>query len=181
MAEYPDYIPKIVSVKTEELVELIRKGRYYRDAGITVEDIEIAQTRPIARIVETAKVSQAKRVIKFYEQKKWSLFEPSAVVLANGKDSFIIPPVLEEGDDGTFTVIEGHSRIFALRKLKRNKVKAVVVRGVEAETPDSPVKWSAVVICDQKQPVGRADLARRIETDTHRGIWHLSQQQKNDG
>lgn len=173
--EYDDFTPEIISVKTEDIVELIRKGRYYRDADIAVEDIEIEKTRPIARMVERVKVRQAKKVLQFYERKKWPPFEPASVKLANGKESFIIPPVFEENIDGTLTVVEGHSRIFILRNFGRKKVKGVVVRGVEAETPDSPGDWAEVDIRDQKQPVGRADLARRIDSDTHRGIWALPQ------
>ena len=172
-AEHATFTPEILSVKPKDLVKLIQQGRYYRDASITVEDIEIENTKPIARIVETNKVNQARMIIKFYKQKKWPLFAPASVRLANGKESFIIPPVLEENRDGTFTVVEGHSRIFALRTMDEKKVRAVVVRGVEVDTPDSPGQWSEVVISDQKQPVKRADLARRIDSDTHRGIWSL--------
>ncbi|HEY6803602.1 MAG TPA: hypothetical protein VI306_08490 [Pyrinomonadaceae bacterium] len=86
------------SVKEEDLISKLKNVRFYGSASIKFEDVKVDEVYPVSHHVVSFKLIQIKELIGIYKEKGWALFHPCAIKLKNGKESIVIPPVLEEHD-----------------------------------------------------------------------------------
>lgn len=166
--------PNIVEVANEDLIQRVRNVKFYCNKNIQIKEIDISKTIPTSSFVVPFKLRQAENLISFYEERGWKLFRPCGIKLKNQKVSLVVPPVIEE-HKGKWYVVEGHSRIYTLKKMGVERVTVVFVSDVTTELPKLPTKWTSVIVADQKKEDRNHELARYIETSVHKDIWSVNQ------
>jgi hypothetical protein len=165
------FVPELQEVSDETLIKALQNVRFYREARITIEDIDVKDTFPSSKFIAKYKLVQIQELFDVFQRNRWQPFRPCGFTLANGKISLVIPPVLEE-HNGKLYVAEGHTRIyFLLKRVRGQRLTAAIVRGVDQPLPLTPTRWNSVTEVDEKQEPRIADLARFIETSTHEGVW----------
>lgn len=164
------YLPTFVEVSNEEIITRLKTVRFYNHAQISMQEVHISDTRPVSRFIPRFKYYQVQEIIRLYQEKGWALFRPSGFVLASGKTSILVPPVLEE-HEGVLYVAEGHTRLYAMLESGQKTIFAIVVRGVSTSLPMEPTTWGKVTLVDEKKKEGDIKLARSIETCTHARVW----------
>ena len=169
------FVPRIVEVSDEEIIEAVKQTPLYKSARVQFEELKIASMIPTSKYVIRFKYEQASDLIDFYQSKDWLLFRPCGIYLANDKVSYMVPPVVEQHGRKQF-VVEGHSRLLALRNRGVEKAKVIVVTDVSAKLATSSTKWRTVRLSDEKVEQRDSTLARYIESSTHKGIWSAKEE-----
>ncbi|HEX4146156.1 MAG TPA: hypothetical protein VHY91_21825 [Pirellulales bacterium] len=107
----------------------------YRDASIDIQDVLVSRAlQVIQNRVKEYKLVQIDQLISAFTANGFGLFHPVAFRFSDGSCSIVTPPVLEATGDG-MVVIEGLTRFYQCVQSRETSVKAVVVRGVEADLP----------------------------------------------
>jgi len=166
----PRYVPQVQPVDDELLIKRLANVRLYDGAKFEIGDVEIEKVVPVSTQILTYKLLQVDELLKLYQTNGWSYFKTCGITLKNGQVSLLVPPVLEE-HSGKLCVVEGHTRLFRLREKGVSRASVVIVRSVAHPLPMKPSKWSRVSVVDDKTERRNAQLARYIETSTHKNIW----------
>jgi len=164
------YVPDLVEVQDDLLVERLSRVRAYDGSKIALEDVAIGTLFPVSTQVLKYKLLQVEHLLHMYQSRGWSLFRSCGIELKNGEISLLVPPVIEE-HDGKLCIAEGHTRLYRLRQKGVTTVRVAVVRSVAQRLPMPPGKWSDVEVTDDKTERRDAQFARYIETTTHKNIW----------
>jgi len=149
-----DFQPKIHRIDPETLLRLLRENvHFYRDPHVTlsIEEVPISNIHLISRYVRAFRYKQISALLDAYQEDGLELFEPSEVKLFNGGSSLITPPVVEQ-TGSEFIALEGNTRFLYCQKNGIDRLKAVVVRGVNVELPGRPVPLNHVTITTIKHP-----------------------------
>jgi hypothetical protein len=130
----------------QNIIELIKKGvaQYERDeVEIKLEEIEVCKIKMLTKFVRGYKYKQIHHLIEAYEKLSTKPFDVISVNLADKTNSHVTPPVLELVND-CFVAIEGNTRIYYCSNNKIEKIKCLVVRGVEDPLPSKIVNVEEV-------------------------------------
>jgi predicted acylesterase/phospholipase RssA len=127
------------------LIELLKKGvNQYVDqrVSIALEEVDLQVSRPAVRLIvqriRSFKYRQMASLAAIYQRFDLPLGAPADVYAGNVHVSTVTPPVLERwGDD--LVAIEGNTRIFYLDREGAKTMPALVVSGVAAALPATPV------------------------------------------
>jgi hypothetical protein len=118
------------------------------------------------------KYQQVTRLFEAYSANKFDPFDALAVELRSGGKSIVTPPVVEEWPVGP-VVIEGTTRAAYCFNKKIASYRCIVVRGVEADLPGTPVPIDAVAISERSLTLNErtqdyeSSLFRLIERSVH--------------
>jgi len=163
--------PVIEKFSAAGLCDRLKKGvSQYADAGVTlaVEPVGVGASRTITKFVRAYKYEQMQRLIDALKQRGFELFEPTAVVLASGERSVIVPPVFEIHNT-EYIGVEGNTRTCFAYRNGVDSIVAVVVRGVTERPPGSSVSTRETAVVaetlprDERMPGFDYPRFRRIE------------------
>jgi hypothetical protein len=166
------FVPKLTRVSDEDMIKALKNVPFYKNCSISIENIDVEKTTPIVTSIRTFKEKQIYVLRELINSKNFDLYDPLAVEVNDGKFHYIVPPVLEEHDNGFF-VAEGHTRLYVSLKEKEKKLKLMVVRGVSVPLGATPSSWDKIdydsepIIVSNIYPGWEYKLARKIETYTH--------------
>lgn len=175
-----DYIPTIKKVTETEIKDAFNKIPLYKQNNCTTSIVEVAvsETYPQSdNLVREFKIRQISILNKIYSKFDFELYEPTNVILSNGKTHLIVPPVLEE-QKGKLLVAEGHTRLF-MNKESKKKIKCIKVVGMTIALPSEPTNWNKIQIAPDSvfklSTVKEEDLqkTRKIEKYLHRADWFI--------
>jgi hypothetical protein len=167
--------PSILPGMQDKLMQHLGIVGQYGKPGIelTVESVPISNLISLTRFVREYKYKQIHHLIRLYSQREIALFAPAAVAFADGRNSILTPPVVEESG-GNFVLIEGSTRATYCRDFGAPKViKCVVVRGVRDPLPSEPIPFKQVrVVGRTLKPSQRCEgfdysHFRSIENNVH--------------
>jgi hypothetical protein len=152
--DYEVQLPTFSTMPEAVLVNRLRRVPEYRSCDICVEEVDVRTTRPMSKSVKTSTEIQVSYLERLYEHAGLALFAPAKLSLTGGMFSPVIPPVLEQDENGYFRVHEGHTRLH--RRYRRHSengespnVHAVVVRGCDPPPQQrQPFEWTDVGVVD---------------------------------
>jgi len=141
------------------LARLQENVQFYREPGVTlaIEEVELSNVFLISRYVRAFRYKQIQSLVAHYQEQGLELFAPAQVPLHGGGLSLVTPPVVEETKP-KFVALEGNTRFLYCFNNGISRIKAVVVRGVNAELPGKPVPLKQVRITTIKHPPGERML-----------------------
>lgn len=166
--------PKIAikRAEVEEIISPIKNIRFYQEASLSFEKIDLSKVRFMNQYVRGLKYKQIASLFNVYESADIELFAPTKVVFNNGQESLMSPIVVEE-HEGLMFVIKGNVRSLFAYKHGIKEIVALVVRGVSANLPTEDTSFSysidEVVISENKLTQGgrygnfKYELFRNIE------------------
>jgi predicted acylesterase/phospholipase RssA len=141
------------------LARLRENVQFYREPGVklAIEELELSKVFLISRYVRAFRYKQIQSLVAHYQERGLELFTPAQITLFGGGHSLVTPPVVEE-TSSRFVALEGNTRFLHCFNNGILKIKAVVVRGVNAELPGKPVPLKQVRITTIKHPPGERIL-----------------------
>ncbi|MEC4723278.1 patatin-like phospholipase family protein [Noviherbaspirillum sp. CPCC 100848] len=163
-------IPKLAAADWDELCETLRKRvSQYKNAEVKRTRLPLENCRLTNKLLRTYKYEQLIRLVQIYEETSLSLYAPVNIVLADGSNSLICPPVFEQYNDVTAS-IRGNTRTYLAYTQGRHEIECVLVRGVTMQLPSKTVPLKESRLIDwQEDPATRMPgfdhgLFRRIES-----------------
>lgn len=149
------YIPALLPLNTPitivpendvVVIDRLRNIKFYENAELEFQEIEVKNLKFITRYVLNYKYQNIDILYKIYRNNGLAPFEPASFVFYGNKPSLIGPPVVEECN-GEFYVIEGNSRIYYAYKKGIKTLKMMVVKGVtEKRVTDASYNIDEVVL-----------------------------------
>ena len=163
------FVPQLLVVSLDELLRVLRrKSRFYAGCDASLEDVVVQRTNPQQVHVKAYKAHQVAILDEMFRRQKLELYGAVVATLRNGHYTPIFPPVVELHDRHGAVIIEGHTRFFRALEQERERVRALVFRGVAVEPPSSPRSWLTVRLShDDPSDLVNHDksLARCLERD----------------
>lgn len=162
--------PQLTGIAEQEVLIRLRKVRQYEPSSVNMrfEDVQVADLLSLTRYVREFKSRQIIPFVELLKDYGLSLFSPSAVVLSGGKHSVIGPPVVERSGNN-FILIEGTTRAVHCRDRCIEKIRCVVVDGVQDELPSNElIPIGHVRMSGRHIPVGN-----RYEGFNHSRFRHI--------
>ncbi len=144
----------IERVEDDVLLERLRKNvQFYRNPAVSlqIEEVDLSKVLLISRYVRAFRYQQIGSLIRAFEGAGLELFEPARVNLLGGDFSIVTPPVVEQ-TYATFVALEGNTRLLYCLNNGIERVRTVVVRGVQAPLPGKPTPLRHVRITSRKHP-----------------------------
>ena len=140
---------KIARLDLEVLYGKLKQVSQYSQAKFSIEKVSIDEDlRVLQTQIKQYKLLQIEKLLEQFQANGLELFEPCKYILHDGSESIITPPVLERTPNG-LVIIEGHTRIFLLSRLKHTHFHAVMVSEVAAPLPAKPLPFSELKIADE--------------------------------
>jgi hypothetical protein len=138
--------------------------QFYRQPGVSlsVEDVNVEDVYLISRYVRAFRYKQLQSLIDNYQEQNVDLFAPAYISLSSGGSSLVTPPVVEATGQ-KHVALEGNTRFLYCFNNGIKTIKAIVVRGVNAELPGKPVPLNQVRITTIKHPPGERMLGYKPE------------------
>jgi predicted nucleotide-binding protein len=172
------YTPMIVAASEADVIEKLKSpngpSAYTPpDVSMRMEDVAVSSAYSISMSARTYRFRQISLLVQIFKTAGISLFEPAAVVLADGTKSLITPPVVEVNKDGHYVFIEGNTRALHSLCSGVTSIRALVVRNVSMKPPADEVPLNAVFLCRLKLPAAWRqlnwdyDAFRNIEAAIH--------------
>jgi hypothetical protein len=119
-----------------------RISPYYEHADITFTTVELADVRPLSRIVERPRFKRARKMVRAMRLRGVAPFEP-CLLRYRGERGYrlVLPPVVEatERADRVMVVVDGVHRLAALSRIRprRTEASVVLVSGASLPSPAS--------------------------------------------
>src|ERR1017187_2072642 len=146
----------------------------YRPAHVSLEleEVNVPRLRPLTRVIRAYKYRQVEHLAAAFRERGIELFGAARVRLDGGAASVVTPPVIEvHGPDGF--VIEGNTRTYYCAQSGIERMRAIVVRGVDAPLPASSVDLRQLIVStehlepDARMPGHNYSYFRHIEAAAH--------------
>lgn len=156
---YPALLPldnpiKIVKETEDAIIERLKNIKFYKNASLEFQDVEVDNLKFITRYVLNYKYQNIDTLYKIYINNGLVPFEPASFLFYKDKHSLIGPPVVEECN-GEFYIIEGNSRIYYAYKKGIKTLRTLVVRGVkERRVTEESFNIDEVVLSSKKITAG---------------------------
>lgn len=128
--------PKIAikRAEAEEIISPIKSIRFYQEASLSFENVDLSKLRFMNQYVRGLKYKQITSLFNAYKSAGIELFAPTKVIFNNGQESLMSPVVVEE-HNGNMFVIKGNVRSLFAYKHGIKEIVALVVRGVTTNLP----------------------------------------------
>lgn len=143
----------IKKAEAEEIIPPIRNIRFYQEASLSFENVDLSKLRFMNQYVRGLKYKQIASLFNAYKSAGIELFAPTKVIFNNGQESLMSPVVIEE-HNGHMFVIKGNVRSLFAYKHGIKDIVALVIRGVSANLPNegksSSFSIDEVVISENK-------------------------------
>lgn len=167
--------PSLVPVPPQDVLTALKKGvSQYSSSRVTLtwERIPISEARSITKLVRGFKYKQMLKLVQLWKEYGIEPFSATAVVLDNGRQSLMGPPVFEFIGN-SFVGVEGNTRTLYAHLQGDAQMHGVVVRGVSDPLPGHSVTLSEMTRIDTEAPIEermpgfKYDQFRRIEGACH--------------
>jgi predicted acylesterase/phospholipase RssA len=166
--------PTLIKVMDSDVLNPLRKLYQYSGShvSLSIEEVRVDRLLATSRLTREFKYNQIKYLVDLYRKLGLRLFEPTAVLFANGMKSIVTPPVVEEVADG-FVLIEGSTRATFCRDDGIQTFSCVVARGVREPLPSKLFKFENVRLTGKALPPNERyegfsyDQFRHIERAVH--------------
>lgn len=133
---------RLSPIAVDQLISRLKTGvRQYEPADVIIESatLQVRDLMMITRRVRAYKLRQIEILARSYGEYGLTLFEAASIQLADGAEiSTVTPPVIEQHGD-TFVTIEGNTRLYYAHELGLESIGCLLVRGVRAPLPGSPL------------------------------------------
>jgi hypothetical protein len=129
--------PGLVGIDEKQVFAALQRVSQYKShrCRIAVRRIPLTQLFSLSRYVREYKFRQIARWIELYEiTKKLDIFEPAAVLYADGGQTIATPPVVEEVGRDRYVLIEGTTRATYCYRQGVQEFSCIVVN-----SPDGPL------------------------------------------
>ncbi|SDL21001.1 TIR domain-containing protein [Kriegella aquimaris] len=177
--EIDAYTPKIVEIGEGKLAEIMNEVPLYlqNNCKFSMEKVLVSETYPLStNLIREHKINQIDLLNKLYSKFDFELYQLTAIVLKNGEQHLIVPPVLEVHDN-KYIIAEGHTRLF-LQQSNNEGVWCIVIRGMKTAPISPTTTWSKVEIAPMgairnfKPNQDYMSRLRKIEKYLHKGHWY---------
>jgi len=175
-------LPKLRVLPEHVLIERLKTRVVdYSGCPMQVKPIDVVRTRPMTRFVRKVADDQWAALKDLYVKSGVPPFSPAVVELTTGKFSPVLPPVVEEQEDGTYRVHEGHTRVYrAWREAKAGggrEIPAVVVQnalvppGHEGpytwDDPEHPIQIASDPVFENPEVVHNRGIEEHVRLTAH--------------
>lgn len=135
---------KLVAVGADEIINLLKKDRIYRNADMHFERVELSKLLFLNSTIRSLKYKHIYHMFDVYRRYGLEPFSPAALVFKDQKRSYIGPPVVEV-HDGKYYVIEGNTRCLYAFKHGVSEMEVLVVENVKTKLPVGDEKNSYAI------------------------------------
>lgn len=129
-------------IAADQLIARLKTGvRQYQPADVMIESatLQVRDLMMITRRVRAYKLRQIEILARIYGDCGLPLFAAASVQLPAGVEiCTVTPPVIEQHGD-KFVAIEGNTRLYYARERGLESIRCLLVRGVRAPLPGSPI------------------------------------------
>lgn len=141
----------IEHAKASDYGPLLRAIKEYNNDNIdvSVKSVPVENIKFLTKYVLGFKYRQIHTLFDLFAKFGFDPFEPSKLILNDGKFTFITPPVLEYVE-GNYYLIEGNTRLLYAYRNNIKNVKCIVIEGVNAlRVTTAEHKVSAMILSDK--------------------------------
>ncbi len=131
---------RMSEVQAPDLEAALRRVPLYATAQVSIADVEIEELMVSQKFVRSYKLTQARALLECFRNAGLAPFVPAKVSTGNGPGRLLVPPVVESLD-GSYILIEGHSRLLALHENGCKETQVAVVSGVRLKPPAVTRAW----------------------------------------
>lgn len=156
-------------MRFEDLAARLKNVAQYapEKVEIRMEQVDLAKVDLVVEQLRAYKYKQVGRFIGLIAEKKLSLFEPMQLINGLGRESIVVPPVLERIGD-RYLAVEGNTRSYYCWRNGMTTMNCVVVSNVASPLPGKPIRMERVRIVPHYVPAeGRM---KNFQYQNFRGI-----------
>ncbi|WP_158262572.1 MULTISPECIES: patatin-like phospholipase family protein [Pirellulaceae] len=155
--------PKLVAVQSNRYFELLKKGvAQYNDARFSIKRLPVSELFLTAGDIREYKYRQIVSLANLYDTYSLDLFGPVQVEIGEFA-SLVTPPVVEASSEKSI-VIQGNTRAAYCHLNSIRELNCIVVDGVSAPLPVTPVEIRRMRVVTQRQrPELNYGLFRKVE------------------
>lgn len=160
---WSDFVPTVVRADISEIIAKLKSPVHgvgpYKDKNVKMEmaDIELKNAFSISMSARTYRFRQTPLLSDSLAANGIPYFEAAKVLLRDGKESLITPPVVEAwGEKSIF--LEGNTRALYSSCQGMSHIRALRVTGVSTKPPATEIPLDEVFLCRLKLPAAWRQL-----------------------